>query len=98
MRPRAGLPEELATCEVIEMGQGEVFEWLESHPGWHPSREIAEDMGKPRTYVLHALRSLIRHGEVVVRGKGGAFPEYRAAKAVWCQLPMTEVMGLRLRD
>ncbi len=84
MRPRAGLPEELATCEVIEMGQGEVFEWLESHPGWHPSREIAEDMGKPRTYVLHALRRLIHHGEAVVRGKDSVFPEYRIAKAVWC--------------
>jgi hypothetical protein len=60
------------------MGQGEVFEWLVAHPGWHPKREMCASLGKPNRYFTNALRRLIRHGEVAVRIAAGNIPEYRA--------------------
>lgn len=75
--------EEPATHEMMIMGQEEIMAWLEAHPGWHPTREICAGIAKPRAYVLSALRRLILHGEVVVRGKGSPVPEYHAVDDGW---------------
>lgn len=71
--------EEPATHEMMIMGQEEIMAWLEAHPGWHPKREMAADMGKSNRYFTNALRRLIKHGEVLVRIEDGVTPEYRAA-------------------
>ncbi len=63
------------------MSQSEVIAWLQAHPGWHRSVDIARDMGKQHRRVQECLRLLTKHGEIQQRKAKGTALEWSAANA-----------------
>jgi len=61
------------------MSQSEVIAWLQAHPGWHETTEIADGLGKRHHQVYPVLRVLAEHGEVQRRNAKGRALEWSAA-------------------
>lgn len=54
------------------MGQADILQWFEDHPGWHTIRELAEDVDRSATNVRKIASKLERNGDLECRRVEGS--------------------------
>jgi len=64
------------------MSQGDVLDWLQTHPGWHKPQEVAQGLGKNVAKTKLLLLRLWHHHDIERREIDSQRCEYRYPEKV----------------